>query len=544
MTRRTAIRITTFALTVVAVVCAWAVLAPPELGGSTRYVILEGTSMEPSLHAGDLALVRARETVGKGDVVLYEHPKLGAHVLHRIVRESDGRFTLKGDDNDFLDGVRPSNDEVLGKLWVAVPSLGSAIAWSRQPFHAALIVFVLAFVALGGVAAISAARARSPGYRISSAPTPRQRPPTSSAGASQVALGIGLGALVIFGFLAFTSISRPATQAHEVSDAYAHVATFSYGAEVDESDVYPDGLVDTGEAAFHQLVPELDVALDYRLEAKEAAGVSGSAQLTAVLADGTGWSRSFPVGEPTEFEGATAQVSGILDLAELVRVVDEMKSLTGSGTSTFAVEITADVDVRGRVGGEPTSQSFTPTLALTLDTVSLRPEASGDEAAQFTVRRSEALVSRAPASLSIGGIRLSITDARRLSVLGLILAGLVAAFAGAATWRERTGGEPSQIASLFGDRLITLSRPPSADEGRVTELTDLMSLLRIAEHYDRVVLHWRDGHGHAYQVDDGLITYRYRVGIGIERDRPSGPDEDSDTLVLAPTQVTPQAAAS
>jgi hypothetical protein len=71
----------------------------------------------------------------------------------------------------------------------------------------------------------------------------------------------------------------------------------------------------------------------------------------------------------------------------------------------------------------------------------------------------------------------------------------------------------------------------------VTELTDLASLQRIAEHYDRVVLHWRDGHGHAYQVDDGSTAYRYRVGIGIERDRPSGPDEGSDTLVLAPTQV-------
>ena len=58
MRLRTAIRMTGLVALFAALAAAWAVLAPPELGGSTRYVILDGSSMAPSLHAGDLAVIR------------------------------------------------------------------------------------------------------------------------------------------------------------------------------------------------------------------------------------------------------------------------------------------------------------------------------------------------------------------------------------------------------------------------------------------------------------------------------------------------------
>src|SRR3990170_3705468 len=97
MTLRTATRIAAFVVIFTALAAGWAVLAPPQLGGSTQYVILGGSSMEPSLRAGDLALVRRHGNVEKGDVVLYRDPELGVHVLHRVVRANDGRYVLKGD---------------------------------------------------------------------------------------------------------------------------------------------------------------------------------------------------------------------------------------------------------------------------------------------------------------------------------------------------------------------------------------------------------------------------------------------------------------
>jgi signal peptidase I len=542
MTRRTATKIASFVVIFAALAAAWAVLAPPELGGSTRYVILDGTSMEPYLHAGDLAVVRRQESVEKGDVVLYSHPQLGAHVLHRVVRDRGGRYVLKGDNNDFLDDVRPTADEIEGQLWFSLPRLGSAIVWARQPLHAGLIVFGLAFLALGGGAALSRTRRPSSTRGIAAAaPSDRRATSRSGRGAAQIVLGVGLAGLAVFGLLAVTSLSRSATRAETVPDAYEHVGTFSYGAPVEESDVYPDGLVDTGESIFLQLVPALDVAFDYRLEGDGTADVSGTVELTAVLSDGAGWIRRIPFGEPTEFAGPTARATGSLDLAALAGIVEELRLLTGSGTTTFALGIVAGVDVRGRVADEPVKQTFAPELPLLLDTVSVRPNSSAGDATIFSSRRGETITVRSPSSLSIGRVNLSVSNARRLGLVGLVLATLIAIVGAVLFARTRTGGEPS--ASLFGDRMITIVGPPATESGSVTDLADAESLYRVAEHYDRVVLHWREGRGHVYQVDDGGSLYRYRVGIGLGSEWAAERGDEEDTLVLSPAKLPPRAAA-
>lgn len=516
MSRRTATRIGVIALGAAALAAAWAVLAPPQLGGATRYVILDGSSMEPSLEAGDLALVRGTDDVSKGDVVLYEHPGLDARVLHRVVRETGGRLVLKGDNNDFLDDVRPAADAVEGELWLSVPHVGSAIVWVREPLHAALAVLILSFVALGGLTALVASRRRTSGRSAATHGS-------SSFGPSVV--GIALAAVAVFGLLAVVAFSRPATRAVEVPDAYAHVGTFSYGEQVEVSDVYPDGLVETGDTAFLQLVSALDVGFRYALDARDASGVRGATTLTAVLSDGIGWTRTLPLGEPVAFTGRSAAAEGRLDLEEITRVVGEMKALTGSGTSVFSVTVAAAVNVRGRVDEQPVTRAFAPKLRLTLDPVGLSPEGGDDGPSAFTVRRSEAIQSHVPATIALGSRRLTVTDARRFALLGIALALVAAGLAGSGA-RRRDDGGPSHVAALLGDRLLTLSRPPSAEAERVTELRDVASLVQIAEHYDRIVLHWRDGRGDCYQVEDGTGVYRFRVGAVSE--------DDEDTLVLAP----------
>ncbi|MDH4339066.1 MAG: signal peptidase I [Thermoleophilia bacterium] len=544
MTRRTATRIASFVVIFAALAAAWAVLAPPELGGATRYVILDGNSMEPSLRTGDLAVIRRQESVEKGDIVLYNHPVLGAHVLHRVVRDRGGRYVLKGDNNDFLDGVRPTASEIEGQLWFSLPRVGSAIVWARQPLHAALIVFGLAFLALGGGAALSRTRRPTPTRGIAAAAPSEHRATSSPGTAAQVVLGIGLVGLAVFGLLAVASYTRSSTRAATTPDAYTHVGKFSYGAPVEESDVYPDGVVDTGESVFLQLVPALDLAFDYRLESKQAADARGAVELTAVLSDSAGWVRRIPLGETIGFDGTTARATGSLDLVALGDIVEEMRALTGSGTTTFALGIVAGVELRGRVGDEPVRQTFSPKLPFLLDTVSLRPNTSAEDSAIFSARRGETITVRSPSSLSIGRLRLSVENARRLALLGLVFAALIAAAGVALLWRARSGGEPTQIASLFGDRMITISGLPATESESVTELTDAGSLYRIAEHYDRIVLHWREGRKHVYQVDDGASVYRYCVGIGLEPESAHEIGDEEDTLALSPAKLPPRAAAS
>lgn len=128
----------------------WLFLAPPQLGGATRYAIVQGSSMAPLLTDGDLAVVRSTGEVGVGDVVLYREPALGVGVLHRVIRLEAGRLVLKGDANGFLDDLRPTAAEVEGSLWFSVPYAGYTFAWIREPLHAALLVFALTLVALTG----------------------------------------------------------------------------------------------------------------------------------------------------------------------------------------------------------------------------------------------------------------------------------------------------------------------------------------------------------------------------------------------------------
>jgi hypothetical protein len=492
--------------------------------------------MEPLLQAGDLALVRPSDGAGEGDVVLYEHPRLGAHVLHRIVRVDGRRYVLKGDNNDFLDDVRPTASELDGRLWVTLPRVGAVLMWAREPVHAGLLVFALAFFALGGGAAIAATRRRP---EAAGHVRPADATPGGQAEAAPVILAVGLAGLLAFALLAVVAHARPVVRAQSLPDAYAHVGTFSYGATVEPSDVYPDGRVDAGEAAFVSLVPTLDVELAYRLRVDDPSRVRGTIALGAVLSDGAGWRREISLAEPIGFTGTSARVAGRLGVESLSAILEEMKALTGSGTSTFSLRIAADVAVSGSVDGEPIAGSFSPTLPLLLDAVSLRPDATGEPS--LTVRKAEALTVDAPASLTLGGLRLSVADARRISALGLLLAALVTSIGAAASWRGRTGGTPAQAASLFGDRLITISRPPTGAAARVTELRDAESLYRLAEHHDRIVLHWREGRDHVYEVDDRGCVYRYRLALGVQTGEAVAAD-DEDTAILPPTKLPSRAA--
>ena len=159
MSHVAASRAPTAVIAVVLVGAAWLFLAPAQLGGSARYAVVDGSSMEPKLHRGDLVVVRDRGHVKVGDVVLYRNSQLGVRVLHRVIRAEAGWLVLKGDANDFVDDAHPRPEEVDGSLLFSVPRAGSALVWLREPLHAALLAFVLTIVALtGGSAARPVAR--------------------------------------------------------------------------------------------------------------------------------------------------------------------------------------------------------------------------------------------------------------------------------------------------------------------------------------------------------------------------------------------------
>src|SRR3954453_15479679 len=111
------------ALSALVLAAVW-VFWPLPLGGSTTYVSTHGVSMEPRFHTGDLGILRSAGSYEVGDVVAYHSDALDTVVMHRIVAMDGDRFVTQGDNNDWLDADHPSQDEVLGTLFLRIPHGG------------------------------------------------------------------------------------------------------------------------------------------------------------------------------------------------------------------------------------------------------------------------------------------------------------------------------------------------------------------------------------------------------------------------------------
>jgi len=144
---------------------AWALLLrPASLGGPVTYIIVRGSSMQPTYAAGDLVIVRQASAYRVDDVVAYRVPdrEIGAGhiVIHRIVGGDDNGFTLRGDNNPSLDPWTPRASDIVGEAWLTAPGLGRILAAIHQP------LLLAAFAAAVAVAMVLAWRRRE---RISGA---------------------------------------------------------------------------------------------------------------------------------------------------------------------------------------------------------------------------------------------------------------------------------------------------------------------------------------------------------------------------------------
>jgi signal peptidase I len=121
----------------------WWFFAPTQIGGSSRYVVTKGVSMEPVFHAGDLAIVRPTSHYKVGDIAAYWSTLLHTVALHRIIAIHGDSYTFKGDNNNFVDPTHPTRSQLLGKLWIHLPAGGKWINLLHTPAVAAGICALL-----------------------------------------------------------------------------------------------------------------------------------------------------------------------------------------------------------------------------------------------------------------------------------------------------------------------------------------------------------------------------------------------------------------
>lgn len=118
---------------------------PPNLGGSTNYMFITGSSMQPTMYTGDLAILRPADSYAIGDVVAYAPSQAPDRlIIHRIVGgDAASGFVLRGDNRETDDLDRPTADKLVGRAAVTIPKIGWVIDTMRNPLILALIAAVL-----------------------------------------------------------------------------------------------------------------------------------------------------------------------------------------------------------------------------------------------------------------------------------------------------------------------------------------------------------------------------------------------------------------
>lgn len=103
---------------------------PSQWGGNTTYVVVQGTSMQPGYHTGDVVIARASDDIDVGDVVVYAVPDdstgAGKLIMHRVKSiEPDGRFVIQGDNRDTPDQFDIYAKNIVGVERVHIPKVGT-----------------------------------------------------------------------------------------------------------------------------------------------------------------------------------------------------------------------------------------------------------------------------------------------------------------------------------------------------------------------------------------------------------------------------------
>ena len=503
---------------------AFLLFAPVQWGGSASYAVTEGSSMEPEMRAGDLAVLRERPSYGPGRVVGYRSHELGRVVLHRIVAVEGDRFVFKGDNNEWLDSERPSADDLLGELWLRAPKAGAVVATARQPVVAALLVGVVAVLALGLSGAGRHKRRGGNGVLRTLQESQIGRTIAASSVREAVVAGAALG-LAVFFLLGAMAFARPATVPSQDKLAYEQRGSLAYSAPVPAGPVYQKEGVTTGNPVFLRLVSRLPIAYTYELTSKEEHSAFGTARLMVEITDpnSSGWKRTFDLRGAEPFQGDRVAMGGELNLPEVRSMISAAEAATGVSRDHYVLTVKGQVEVAGKVADRPFQESFSSPMSFQLDSLQLRPDSSGvttapgnaTPAQTNSAQGSVQVPTKVANSLPLAVVRPPVPLVRGVALVGgLVCALALMAVAGLA--RTTSGDdEVAAIESAYGTQMVPVAAPPDGLAPAV-RVPSMEVLARLADQYEALILHAAAGDVHSYTVDHRGRLYLYEVAVGGE----------------------------
>lgn len=509
-------------LGVIVLGCVWFYFAPGPLGGSTAYVVTHGVSMEPRFHTGDLAVVRSQGSYRVGEVVAYHNKELHTIVLHRIIGRDGNRYVFKGDNNDFIDFEHPAASQLIGALWFHIPGVGATVQSIRSPALVGVLVAGALLLFMGGMF-MRRRRLRRRRRRAGQSPEHVQiHAPALTADSVTMILAVGLIALLPFVMLAVLAFTRPSTKLHAVPVPYKQSGRFSYSAEATPGPTYHSDRAVTGDPLFTRVLNEVNLHFGYRFTSAVGHSLRGKTTLSATLTSTSGWNTTFPLSGTTYFHGDRATVSATLNLSSLHSLIQSVEKTTRvSGSYTLA--IMPHVRATGSLDHLPLSTTFSPALEFSVSELEVKPTLGGSSSSAtagassaFTPSSGGSVPSKRyqPLFLSFKVVQVSVAAARAIALIGIavVLAGLIAML-GLLRTRKRPQGEAAGIRARYGHMIVPVAHVAQPAGSSVIDVADMEALVRIAEHYDRSILHETAAGAEAFWVTDESGQFRYTVGV-------------------------------
>ncbi len=490
---------------VVGLVVVWIFLAPTKIGGQASYVMIDGKSMEPKFHTGDLALVRKATSYQVGDIVTYWNDSMGAFTIHRIIDIKQDRFILKGDNNSWVDPVQPTSEDIIGKLWIHLPKIGKQLEWLRLPIHFALIVGLAGGILVTGMIVNPHKKKKKELVNL------------NPNGVLGVAL-YGSGAL-FFAFLALAiyAFSRPVSTSSKML-LYQQEGLYSYSA-TGTPGIYDADTVQSGEPVFPRLTCLLNVGYSYHLLGNQVQALSGSHQLYArVLDEQSGWLRTMPMGPGVSFNGTSFFNTGTIDLCQVEALVTTLEQETGLRSGTYKLEIVSAVTVAGSVAGEAITDTFDSGLTFKFDEAHFYLDSTQKDEDIFRASKPGMSNSETVQAnlLSLWGLPLQVQTVRVISLIGLCVSicclGLLGFYAYSVIQRD----QGALIRLKYSSLLVDIYEGSYEPAPPVIDVTSIDNLAKLAERHNTMILHIARDFLHDYLVQANQVTYRYSVSTGAD----------------------------
>jgi signal peptidase I len=500
----------------------WFFLAPTQIGGSTRYVITHGISMEPLIHTGDLVLVRPASDYHVGEVVAYHSTLLNTVVLHRIVAIHDGHYTFKGDNNAFLDPTHPTRALLLGRMWLHIPRGGIVLDWLHKPWVAALLTGGVAMLLLfGGDQQRRRRRHRRGAQKEGGSSHPIGAP---SYVANRALLVVAVVATLLFAALGVFALLQPTSSSSSLSSQYTQQLSFGYHGPAKQGSVYPTGKVTTGDPVYLQLVHQLALTASYAFKTSAATHLQGSVRIRGTLSNSSGWSRDFWLSPLTRFSGDHGFATAQLKLSRLQALTSRVSLQIGAG-GTYTLAIVPQVKLSGTVGGAPIATTDSAALELSLgvdelagaSAITTSTPSTGSTGGTGTGSGQSGLVhtttgallaSSSSATKKLAGV--PVRTVRWIALVGFVVFALLALLTGS---RELRGSSDpvERINSRYKHLIVPVSSiPPDSDHPPI-EVRTIEALAQLAERSERLILHDHQDDVDNYLIDDQGTLFRFQA---------------------------------